>query len=191
MICLGLTRSSWDKTAKIWNRYTGVCEVTLSGHSRGVSNAVFSADDSLVLTTAEEAAKIWYSATGECTLTLPFRNLGGYLQKSAAFSPDESSVLACCTDEVSIWDSTTGVCKQTLTGRVLENHFSSAMYSADGALIVTASKDPATAPQIWDSATGECVLTLSGHYDVVCFAIFFLCMSHELLGAAFVLVRTL
>ena len=113
--------------------------------------------------------------TGKCRLTLSFRSKGEGLPSltSAAFSPDDSSVLACCWDAVSIWDSTTGVCKQTLTGRVPEKHFSSAMYSADGALIVTASKDPATAPQIWDSASGECVLTLSGHYDVVCFANFF------------------
>ena len=178
ILCLGLTRSSWDKTAKIWDRYTGECKLTLSGHSNELINAVFSADESLVLTTARDAAKIWDGVTGQCRLTLSFRSKREGLPSltSAAFSPDDSSVLACCWDEVSIWDSTTGECKQILAGRVPERRFYSAMYSADGALIVTTTKSKSwktrIVPKLWDSVTGECVQTLLGHSDVVCFAIF-------------------
>ena len=64
----------------------------------------------------------------------------------------------------------TGICSSR-SCHGLRERFSSAMYSADGALIVTASKDHTT--KIWDSATGECVQTLSAHSDVVCFANFF------------------
>ena len=46
--------------------------------------------------------------------------------------------------------------------------FSSAMYSADGGLIATASENHTT--KFWYSATGESVQTMSGHSDVVCFA---------------------
>ena len=46
--------------------------------------------------------------------------------------------------------------------------FSSAMYSADGALIATASENHTT--KFWYSATGESVQTMSGHSVVVFFA---------------------
>ena len=175
--------SSWDTTARIWDRYTGECNLTLSGHSNEVWNAVFSADESLVLTTGYDAAKIWDRTTGECTLTLSFRNIpangrfslvdtySATVLKSAAFSPDDSSVLACCWHEVSIWDSTTGECKLMLTGCDPEKCFISAMYSADGVFIVTASVDHTA--KIWDSSTGELYHILSGHSAVVSFANFF------------------
>ena len=166
--------SSLDTTAKIWDRYTGECNLTLSGHSNELSNAVFSADESLVLTTGHDAAKIWDSATGECTLTLPFRNIlvnvpFSYLLpthsvtvlKSAPFPPDDSSVLACCWHEVSIWDSTTGECKLMITECDIKKCFISAMYSADGVFIVTASVDHTA--KIWNSLTGELYHILSGH----------------------------
>ncbi len=46
--------------------------------------------------------------------------------------------------------------------------FSSAMYSADGALIATAPDNHTT--KFWYSATGESVQTMSLRSDVVCFA---------------------
>ena len=46
--------------------------------------------------------------------------------------------------------------------------FSSAMYSADGGLIATASENHTT--KFWYSATGESVQTMSGHSVVVFFA---------------------
>ena len=171
--------SSCDKTAKIWHRATGECKLTLSGHSTSLTNAVFSAGESLVLTTGHDAAKIWDGVTGQCRLTLSFRckPQGLPCLASAAFSPDDSSVLACCWDDVSIWDSTTGECKLRITECVLDGRFYSAMYSADGALIVTTTKSKSWETKIvsklWDSVTGECVQTLVGHSDVVCSAKFF------------------
>ena len=143
---------------------------------------MFSDDDSLVLTTGHDAAIIWDRATGECTLTLRFRNIfaNGLFSnifgnvtvlKSAAFSPDDSSVLACCWHEVSIWDSTTGENKLMMNECDIKKCFISAMYSADGVFIVTASVDHTA--KIWDSSTGELYHILSGHSAVVSFANFF------------------
>ena len=46
----------------------------------------------------------------------------------------------------------------------------SAVFSPDGALIVSASED-ATA-RIWDADTGECMRTLDGHWHAVMSAVF-------------------
>ena len=117
--------------------------------------------------------------TGQCRLTLSFRSKREGLPSvtSAAFSTDDSSVLVCCWDEVSIWDSTTGECKLMITERVPKSRFYSAMHSADGALILTTTRNKKyrktrIVPKLWDSVTGKCVQTLLGHSDVVCFAFF-------------------
>ena len=46
----------------------------------------------------------------------------------------------------------------------------SAVFSADGSLLLTASLDRTA--KVWDSCTGECKLTLAGHDDPVFSAVF-------------------
>merc|ERR1712217_142075 len=67
-----------------------------------------------------------------------------------------------------LWDSSTGECKQTLSGHT--GYVSSAVFSADGSTVLTASDDKTA--KLWDPSTGECKQTLSGHTDYVSSAVF-------------------
>ena len=66
--------ASHDKTAKIWDCFTGECKQTLSGHTGWLKSAVFSEDGLTILTAADcsydPTAKIWDCSTGECKQTL-------------------------------------------------------------------------------------------------------------------------
>ena len=61
-----------------------------------------------------------------------------------------------------------GECKQTLSGH--GHGVLSAVFSADGSRIVTASLDRTA--KIWDSSNGECKQTLCGHGHEVLSAVF-------------------
>src|SRR5262249_44112015 len=83
---------------------------------------------------------------------------------SASFSLDGSRVVTACklkaTEAVgdktaTVWDARTGAQLLTLSGHRL------AVFSPDGARIVTASRDDRTA-KVWDAATGAELLTLRG-----------------------------
>ena len=57
------------------------------------------------------------------------------------------------------WDSATGACTLILAGH--EGDVNSAVFSADGVSVLTASKN--CTAKVWDSTTGPCKLTLTGH----------------------------
>ena len=143
------------------------CELILHGRHPGANSASFSTDGSrLVTTSGDRTAKIWDSCTGECLQTLH-----GHHQcvTAASFSPDCSRTVTASFDwTAKIWDTYSGECKQTLEGLRgnVDGHrgaVTSAMFSADGTLIVTASSFDGTV-KIWDSYTGECKQTLKPGY---------------------------
>lgn len=70
----------------MWHSRTGEYKLALAGHSGKVLSAVFSADDSAILTASEDqTARIWDRSTGECKQTF----IGHTdMVNSAFFSPD-------------------------------------------------------------------------------------------------------
>lgn len=63
--------ASEDKTAKVWDLYTGKCLLTLQGHSGPVKNAVFHPDKPIIVTISDDqTTKVWNSQTGECINTI-------------------------------------------------------------------------------------------------------------------------
>ena len=63
--------SAADNTAKIWDRDTGECKLTLSGHTDDMRTAIVTPDKSMVLTVSyDKTAKLWDIDTGECERTL-------------------------------------------------------------------------------------------------------------------------
>jgi WD40 repeat protein len=62
--------SSNDRTATMWNSTSGICVQTFIGHSDWVQTAIFSFDDTAVITASSDHTCKVYTLTGECTLTL-------------------------------------------------------------------------------------------------------------------------
>ena len=154
--------ASGDRTAKIWDRMSGGCKLTLSGHSDIVTSAVFSVDESLILTASmDKTAKIWDRMSGECKLTLSGHSVN---VTSAVFSAEDSLILTASGDTTAkIWDRMSGEVKLTLSGHY--DGLSSAVFTADESLILTASADRTA--KIWDRVSGECKQTLIGHSNYV------------------------
>jgi len=128
--------ASDDRTAKFWDRSTGKCYRTFSGHSLGIKSAVFSSDGSSILTASnDKTARIWDSCTGQCKQI--FSGHTGYVN-SAVFSANGTWVLTASNDATcKIWDSCTGELTKTICGH--SDIVRSAVFSEDGWLVLTAS----------------------------------------------------
>jgi WD40 repeat protein len=125
-----------DNTAKIWNGTTGELITTLTGHASWISSVAYSADASRIITTSKDhSAKIWNATTGELITTLK-----GHTEwvRSASFSAISSNIaLTVSSDRTAkIWNTITGDLISTLMGQI-----NSAVFSPDGARIVTDSDD--------------------------------------------------
>ena len=93
-------------SAIVWDATTGERQMTLSGHTAHIHAAVFSPDDSRILTgSADHTAKLWDSTTGKELLT--FRGHTDWVF-SAAFSPDGQRIVTSSGDgTVKVWEAAT------------------------------------------------------------------------------------
>jgi len=72
-----LVSSSRDRTAKIWNLQTGLCEVTLTGHLRGIYSAILEPVNGVPFcftAGADECIKVWDLRQGICIYELSTGN---------------------------------------------------------------------------------------------------------------------
>ncbi|MEW2267484.1 NB-ARC domain-containing protein [Streptomyces sp. NPDC047868] len=150
--------ASQDGIAQLWERATGTCTATLTGHSDIVWSVAIAPDGTWLATASHDrTVRIWDRATGTCTATLT-----GHTDRvrSVAIAPD-GTWLATASDDrtVQIWDRATGTCTATLTGHT--NRMRSVAIAPDGTWLATTSDDRTV--QIWDRATGTCTATLTGH----------------------------
>jgi hypothetical protein len=162
-----IVTASADRTARVWDAYTGAVLVTLSGHSDAVSAAAFSPDGARIVTASwDKTARVWDAKTGAGLITLSGHN---DWVRSAAFSPDGASIVTASADDTAhIWNAGTGTTLATLVGH--SGDVRDAAYSSNGAFIVTASLDKTA--RVWNARTGATVATLSGHSDEVWSAAF-------------------
>jgi WD40 repeat protein len=93
-------------SATVWDATTGEEQLTLDGHTAHIHTAVFSPDDSRILTSSgDHTAKLWDSTTGQELLTLR-----GHTESvlSAAFSPDGQRIVTGSGDAtVRVWEAAT------------------------------------------------------------------------------------
>ena len=167
---------SMDCTAKIWDASTGTLQITLQGHKGPVLSAVFSADGARVLTgSVDKSAKIW-DLSNDKVITFS-RFLDGL--NSAVFSPDGTRMLTVFAewfDDVEddqLWTAkifgvSSGLLQTTLWGH--QGIVRSAVFSADGAHVITGSIDRTA--KIFDAWTGTQLFTFGRHDAGVFSAVF-------------------
>lgn len=133
-----IVTASTDKTAKVWNADSGICEKTLQGHSGCVHYACFGPDGRFLATCSDDnTAKVWMSATGQV-----WRTLVGHTDSvfHIAFSSDGKLVATASGDHTArIWGVKNGTCLQVLEGHTAPVF--SVSFTQDCRSVITASRD--------------------------------------------------
>jgi len=136
-------------TAKVWNARTGEHQLTLIGHTSGITSVGFSPDGTRIVTGSHDhMAKVWDAQTGEERLSLT-----GHKNwvKGVSFNPDGTRIVTASSDTTAmIWDARPWEDRLSRTGRTLTA--SSVRFTRDGTRIVTANADGTK--RVWDSRTG-------------------------------------
>ena len=105
-----------DKTIRIWNLKTTLCELTLTGHSDFVQCLRFMtlASKSYLLSgSRDKTIKVWDMRTGTC-----FRTLSGHTDYVNALEIINGTIVASGSTDttVKVWDVYKDVCLQTIRG---------------------------------------------------------------------------
>ncbi len=170
--------ASRDGTAKLWDR-KGQLMAELKGHTRPVKSAVFSPDGAAILTASwDNTAKLWdrkgrvFAEFKRKTNTITI----------AVFSPDSADILTIFQDNTTMFSHPDGSPPDKNTailwdrkGRILAEFevnaedVTSAVFSPDGAYILTASWD--NTAKLWDRK-GRIIAEFKGHTNTVRSAVF-------------------
>ncbi|CAK0830768.1 unnamed protein product [Prorocentrum cordatum] len=154
-----LASGSADKSVKVWDARTGVCQWTLEDHRDSVTCVTALRPDVLASGSEDGTVKVWDTTYGQLFVTLQ-----GHAQSVrgvAALAPDR---LVSSSDDktLKIWDVTTGQCLRTLKGHSDKVRSVTAFGSG---CVASGSFDQSV--KIWSAVDGRCIATLKGHTNWV------------------------
>jgi hypothetical protein len=137
--------ASADKTAKLWDTYSGK-QIASFNHQDRVQYAVFSSNGARILTaSADHTAKLWDGASGKLIYTFTHQDGVFY----GAFSPDSTRILTASADGTAkLWDAASG---KLLALFSHQDTVRRATFSPDGTRILSASWDKTA--RLWDAVT--------------------------------------
>ena len=168
---------STDTTLKIWNTNTGMCDVTLIGHSAWIRCvAIFPNNQSqlihnnlirLVSGSDDNTLKIWNVTNDnnnncvikDCDLTLIGHNNTVWC---VAILQDYCKIVSASGYTLKIWNALTGQCLLTLIGHT---DIVSCVSILPNGQIVSGSHDKTI--KIWNPLDGTCESTFNGHTQVI------------------------
>jgi WD40 repeat protein len=189
-----IATASADRTARVWKTSTGAVLSTLAGHSDTVTGVRFLGNSQAITGSRDESLRRWYIVNApllRLVAELPravARTRFVSPRQIEAVTEDGTRVLLTLEGKVlqrgrvpvtvpvrsrdgteAIIDKNDVVLRRA-DGRVLRlvghrGPVMSVRFSADGALVVTASRD--NDARIWDARTGALRFTLRGHFGVV------------------------
>jgi WD40 repeat protein len=147
-----LASGSGNGELRLWDAATGKLLWALEDTCGVITHTIaFSPDGKMLASNKEGMLGLWQASTGKKLRDLEGGNTGW--EGSAAFSPDGKE-LALGTDNdaaIRIFDPATGKLNRKITGH--EKAAVVVVYSKDGKLLASASKDKTA--RIWDAATGK------------------------------------
>jgi len=177
-----LVTAAEDNTARIWDTEsakprsswfapieTRSAILTLAGHTRPLTSAVFNMDGRRVLTASrlDHAARLWDADTGQ---PIAVFSSGSSEMLQAIFSPNGRRILTLSNEQVQLWDAGDGRALLNVDAGAHFRSFSKAAFSADGRWIVTiggfftVTIGGAFTPYIslWDADSGQVLRTTGG-----------------------------
>lgn len=147
-----------ESQAVVFNTETGQQSITFSGHDDRVTEAIYTSDGALVLTTSDDRTIKLYSALNGDLL----QTFGGSTDRvtSVAFSPDDALFVAGVADgSLTLRNRLTGDIVRQFTGHTAA--VNSVAFSPDGSRIVSGGDDRRAI--VWETFTGQMVADLTGH----------------------------
>lgn len=145
-----------DRTAIVWDVATGDRIGTMVGHANEVRGARFTDDDRMIATCSYDGSVRLWDAVGTRYASATILTLAAF---RGSFDPRGERFVVGLQSQIAAIYSLSGEFLFSLQGHT--NFLLDAVYSNDGARIVTASADRTA--RVWDAASGECLLTLQGH----------------------------
>jgi RNA polymerase sigma factor (sigma-70 family) len=133
-----LASGSGDKTARLWDAFTGKAKGTLTGHTGAIVVVEFAPDSKLLATGGKDGTvKLWEVATGKEKATLK----GHDVVRCLAFSPDGKTLASGGDDQtIKVWDVAKGGNERTtLKGHTNSVHCLS--FNRDGTILASAGLD--------------------------------------------------
>jgi WD40 repeat protein len=160
--------ASSDSTARVSETATGVTIAVLRGHTDIVSGAAFTPDGDLVVTASlDGTARVWDARTGQELFALEhgepaflatsetFDAQGRYVA-TGPFTGDGRRLVTSAGVSAWIWDLSAGTLARRLEHPADARLVSTAAFSPDGSLVVTAAFDGLA--RVWEVASGELLL---------------------------------
>ena len=153
-----IVSGSWDKTVRIWDMESGVCQHVLTDHTGSVFNIAYSAEKNQVASTSEDKTiRLWDLTTNSCCQILS-GNEKAIL--CVAYSPRGDQIASGSDDfSVRLWSIATGKCSHVLGGH--SGEVWSIAFSPHGDQVASAGWDNTI--RLWDVESGICRHILEGH----------------------------
>lgn len=148
----------------VWDLTTGQLSLTLKGHEEIPNNALFSPDDSKILTAGgDRTVKIWDATTGECLQTL-------YPQTRhfapLAFTPDGKKVLTGgYGDTYRLWDIASGREVLVMDGNPRDCGIMETVFSPDGSFFLDEGENHIV--KLWNVGLENVYKTFQYHSDTI------------------------
>ncbi len=159
-----IASASEDKTAQIWNAFTGDNIIVYAGHDNKVWSVSWSPDGTRIVSTsdgkADKNVQVWDALSGNLIFSYT-----GHVQgvTTAAWSPDGKLIASASMDgEIKIWDALTGQTRYSFTQTA---PVGSIAWSPDSTSIVTGDYNRDDSVRIWNLSKGSQIQVSPGTID--------------------------
>jgi len=141
----------WGKSLTLWRRDNGQIHAPLNGHSKRVTELIFTSDNQFLISASFDTTLIiWSVRTGESIHVLRGHALGVI---DCSLTADNQRLLSCSLDgTIKIWSIATGACKVTI-----DDSIERAKFCTQNQHIITANMDKIS---LWTVNKGRLIWTV-------------------------------
>ena len=147
---------------RFWDTKTGDQKSVITGHSAGIDDLAFSANNRLVASATAGEIRLWDANTGARLRVFSENQMD---VSSIAFSPDDRLIAGGGDGNIRLWDVKTGRLVRTLTEHPGE--VGTVTFSPDGMLIAGGGDIQEYTIRLWDAATGKLLHVLPWHVYLI------------------------